>query len=192
MVQQQTQLAIIYDFDGTLAPGNMQEHEFIPEIGMNKDDFWSEVNSLAKKEQSDEILAYMKIMVDKAKAHNVRVTADDFKQHGQNINLFTGVESWFDRMTKYGSDNGVQVKHYMVSSGNHEIIAGTSIAEKFAEIYASKFFFDQYGAPVWPALAINYTTKTQYLFRINKGAEDLSDKDVINRFVRKERPPCSF
>ena len=192
MVQQTIPMAIIYDFDGTLAPGNMQEHQFIPDVEMTVEGFWDEVSKLAKKEQADEILTYMRLMVDKAKAHQVRVTSDDFKKHGEQINLFDGVEGWFDRITEYGAANGVTIKHFLISSGNHEIIAGTSIAKKFAEIYASKFFFDQYGAPVWPALAINYTTKTQYLFRINKGADDLSDRDAINRFVEKKDRPVPF
>ena len=185
-------LAIVYDFDGTLAPGNLQENGFIPDIGMKAEDFWSEVKCLSLQNQADDILMYMHLMLKKAAAADVPVRRQDFKEHGEAVQLFEGVLGWFDRISDYGKRSGVRVEHYIVSSGNAEIIEGTPIASKFTKIYASKFLYDANGVANWPALAVNYTTKTQYLFRINKGAHDLSDNSKINEFVEKEKRPVPF
>ncbi|MGB5950236.1 MAG: HAD family hydrolase [Parvibaculum sp.] len=192
MAKKHIEMAIAYDFDGTLADGNMQEHQFLPDIGMKPKDFWAEVKRLTKEHQADEVLVYMNLMLRKAAAAGVPVRRDDFKARGKAIQLFEGVEEWFDRITGYGRAQGVRIQHYLVSSGNAEIFAGTPIASKFAQVYASKFMFDQNGVAAWPALAVNYTTKTQYLFRINKGAFDLSDNSKVNQFVEKRDRPVPF
>lgn len=192
MPRKHVPMAIAYDFDGTLAPGNMQEHQFLPDIGMTPRNFWAEVKRLTKEHQADEVLIYMKLMLEKAKAAQRAVHREDFKAHGRNIELFEGVIDWFDRITEYGRSKDVRVEHYLLSSGNAEIFAGTSIAPKFTQVYASKFVFDENGVPAWPALAVNYTTKTQYLFRINKGAHDLSDSSKVNEFVPKRDRPVPF
>lgn len=191
MTNKKTEMAIAYDFDGTLADGNMQEAQFLPDIGMKRDDFWNEVKKLAQANQADEVLIYMNLMLLKALG-KVPVRRDDFKILGKAIKLFEGVENWFDRISEYGKSRNVEVKHYLLSSGNYEIIKGTPIAGKFAEIFASKFLFDENGVAFSPALAVNYTTKTQYLFRINKGALDLSDNVKVNEFVTKSDRPVPF
>jgi len=194
MAKKHIPMAIAYDFDGTLAPGNMQEHQFLPDIGMTPKAFWAEVKRLTKEHQADEVLVYMNIMLKKAAAAStpVPVRREDFKAQGKAITLFDGVVDWFDRITEYGRARGVKVEHYLISSGNEEIFEGTKIASKFAKVYASKYMFDQHGVAAWPALAVNYTTKTQYLFRINKGAHDLSDNCAVNKFVEKRDRPVPF
>ena len=157
MPQKITPMAIIYDFDGTLAPGNVQEHQFIPDISMTPEEFWAEVNRLSKKHQADGILMYMYLMLKKASELEVPVKKANFKKHGRDILLFPGVCDWFDRVDKYGEAEGVQIKHYIVSSGTAEIIEGTSIKAEFDQIYASRFMFDHHGIAVWPALAVNFT-----------------------------------
>jgi phosphoserine phosphatase len=187
-----TRMAIAYDFDGTLAPGNMQEHQFLPDIGMTPKKFWNEVKRLTEQHQADEVLVYMNLMLRKAGAMEVPVRREDFKNRGRSIELFDGVESWFYRISSYARSKGIRIEHYLISSGNAEIVSGTKIASKFNKIYASKFIFDQNGAAQWPALAVNYTTKTQYLFRINKDAHDLSDNVKINQYIEKDRRPIPF
>ena len=191
MNSQSIPLAIIYDFDGTLAPGNMQERQFIPDIGMTPKDFWQEVDSLSKKNQADHILMYMHLMLEKARG-KVSVRREDFRALSSGIEFFPGVEGWFGRINAYGRDKEVAVEHYLISSGNSEIVEGTTIADRFSKIYASKFLFDANDVAVWPALAINFTTKTQYLFRINKGAHDINDDSKINEFVAQEDRPIPF
>ena len=185
-------LAIIYDFDGTLAPGNMQDRQFIPDIGMTTSDFWQEVDQLAEENQADGILSYMFVMLEKAKLAGIPVRQDDLVAKSREIEFFPGVEGWFDRIDAYAQGKGVSVKHYVISSGNSEIIEGTSIARKFTRIYASKFLYDAEGFAVWPAVAINFTTKTQYLFRINKGAHDWKDSSIINKYVPQGERPVPF
>ena len=195
-------LAIVYDFDGTLAPGNMQERNFIPAIGMNTKKFWDQVKEESQKHQADNILMYMKLMLDKAQAASVQVYKSNFKSYGNKLLFFEGVQKyiidgihkkgWFDRINEYGKESGVKVEHYIVSSGIKGMIEGTPIAKKFRAIYASSFWYDHHNIAVWPALAINFTTKTQYLFRINKGSLDVSDNDKINEYIREKDRPVPF
>ena len=185
-------LAIIYDFGGTLAPGNMQERQFIPDVGMTPADFWREVDSLAEASLADGILTYMYVMLEKAKAAGMKVRRDDLVARSREISFFPGVEDWFDRINLHGRKRGVRVEHYVISSGNSEIIEGTPIAHEFSRIYASKFLYDADGVAVWPAVAINFTTKTQYLFRINKGAHDWKDSSIINKFIPQHERPVPF
>jgi len=185
--------AIAYDFDGTLSPGNMQERDFIPAIGMNKKKFWDEVRKESKDHQADNILIYMKLMLKKAQEQSVPVREKDFKNYGKDIEFFKGVlpysskrikyKGWFDRINEYGKQSGVAVQHYIISSGIREMVKGTPIAKNFQAIFASSFCYDHHGIAVWPALALNYTSKTQFLFRINKGCLDVHDHNDINRFV---------
>ena len=185
-------MALVYDFDGTLAPGNMQERQFIPDVGMTPPEFWSEVDHLASANQADRILMYMYFMLRKADERGVPVRVGDFRERGHDLEFFAGMPGWFGRINDYGKSRGVRIEHYIVSSGNAEIIEGTPVANLVDRIYASRFLFDQNGVAVWPALAVNYTTKTQFLFRINKGAHDLSDDSVINRFVKQADRPVPF
>lgn len=195
-------LAIIYDFDGTLAPGNMQERNFIPAIKMKTKKFWKEVTDISKEHQADNILVYMKHMLDKAQAASVSVHKRDFKDYGKNLSFFKGVlpyedngnqeKGWFDRINKYGTASGMNIEHYIVSSGIREMIEGTKLYKKFKAIYASSFFYDHNGIAVWPTLAVNYTTKTQYLFRINKGCLDISDSESINKYIPEQNRYIPF
>lgn len=185
-------LAIAYDFDGTLAPGNMQEYDFIPALNMKSKEFWNEVKKKAKEQDADEILAYMDVMLRKAYSQQVSVRRADFKNFGSKISLFPGVDSWFKRINDYGKSKGVRVEHFIISSGLREMVEGTKIFKEFTKVYASGFMYDHNGIARWPAIAMNYTTKTQYLFRINKGSLDVHDNTIINKFVPKDQRPVPF
>ena len=191
MAKKLAPMAIAYDFDGTLCPGNMQEHQFIPKIGMKPKAFWDEVREFAKVHQADPVLAYMIMMLLRGAENMVPVKRSDFQALGHGLKLFEGVEDWFGRINAYGAERGVKIEHYIISSGNEEIIAGTAIADRFTQIFASKFLFER-GLAKWPALAINYTTKTQYLFRINKGVRDITDNAAVNEVVDQEDRPVPF
>ena len=185
-------MAICYDFDGTLAPGYMQEYDFIPTLGIEPARFWEESYELAKRQNGDTILAYMRLMLKKAEEAGVRVTREAFRSFGSKVSFFPGVESWFGRIDEYARAKGVAPSHYIISSGLREMIEGTRIAKDFAQIYASGFMYDANGAAIWPALAVNYTTKTQFLFRINKGSPEVYDNSKINKFVAKDERPMPF
>jgi hypothetical protein len=185
-------MAICYDFDGTLAPGNMQEHNFIPALGMEPMAFWERTKELAQEQDSDEILAYMKLMLDLAHEARLPVRRGDFHALGSKIEFFPGVDAWFPRINAQAAVKGIKLEHFIVSSGLREMIEGTRIAREFAKIYASGFMYDENGVARWPALAINYTTKTQFLFRINKGTREAYDDSIINAFVPKEERPVPF
>jgi hypothetical protein len=185
-------LAIAYDFDGTLAPGNMQEHSFIPNLGIKKEDFWKKVKQNAKTQDMDEILSYMYLMLREADGHDQQITRGSFADHGRGLPLYDGVADWFSRINQYGKNNGVRVHHYVISSGLREMLDGTDIAKEFDFIFASGFMYDQHDVAKWPALAVNYTNKTQYLFRINKGIINSWDNEKINKFFAEQERPVPF
>lgn len=185
-------MAISYDFDGTLAPGNMQEYDFIPALNKPAKEFWSIARDLAKQHEMDEILAYMWAMLREANKASIPVRQDDFQEFGKNITLFPGVSDWFVRVNAYAKTKGVKLEHFIISSGIREMVEGTPIRKEFKKVYASAFMYDHNGVACWPALAVNYTTKTQYLFRINKGSLDVHDNSVINKFVPKAERPVPF
>ena len=167
-------VAICYDFDKTLTPDDMQAQGFIQSVGMDVQEFWKESNALADKNNMDQNLAYMFCMKEKSYGQlllNKKTLAD----YGAKITLFPGVEEWFDRIREYGKERGAIVEHYIISSGLAEMIEGTSVAKKgaFERIYASSFYYDEKGMAVWPAQAVNYTNKTQFLFRIEKEMDDI-------------------
>jgi hypothetical protein len=191
-VRKLSTVAIAYDFDGTLSPGNMQEHGFLPDIGLSPTKFWNMADQLAKKHEADSVLTYMNLMLIKAKEAGVSMRRQDIKNHGKSVKLFKGVKTWFKRINDYGKGSGLKVEHYVISSGLREMIEGTSIAHEFKVIYASSFKYDPNNVAEWPALAINFTTKTQYLFRINKGVLDVYDSKKINEFVPMEDRPIPF
>jgi len=173
-------IAIMYDFDKTLCTKDMQEYTFIPNLGMNASEFWNEANQLREKNKMDQVLTYMYLMFKKTTNNNMVLKRNYLNQMGKEIELFEGVTDWFDRINKFGSENGVVVEHYIISSGLKEIIEGSKIGNKFKQIYASEFFYNEDGNAVWPKLAVNYTNKTQFLWRINKGILDVSDDDNLN------------
>jgi len=185
-------IAIAYDFDGTLAPGNMQEHSFIPKLGIDKEEFWKTSNAKAREQDMDDILAYMQLMLQKAEERHIPVTRNAFLEHGKEIRFFTGLESYFDLINRYAWERDASIDHHIISSGIRDIIKGTSIAKNFKNIFASGFVFDANDVAVWPALAINYTNKTQYLFRINKGIDNSYDNTLINKYVEHDKRPIPF
>ena len=180
-------VAICYDFDKTLTPDDMQAQGFIQSVGMDVQEFWKESNALADKNNMDQNLAYMFCMKEKSYGQlllNQKTLAD----YGAQISLFPGVEEWFERIRAYGTAKGAIVEHYIISSGLAEMIEGTSVARKgaFERIYASSFYYDEKGMAVWPAQAVNYTNKTQFLFRIEKGVLDVNDPGVNDSFAPDE------
>jgi phosphoserine phosphatase len=184
--------AIAYDFDGTLAPGNMQEHSFIPNLGIEKGDFWAEANRIARENDMDEILSYMQLMLEKCREKGISIHRDDITHYGKDIRFFPGVEDYFERINQYALEQGIDLEHHIISSGLREFVAGTSIAHHFKNIFASGFKYDSKGIAEWAALAINYTNKTQYLFRINKGIHNSYDNSLINKYVPEAQRPVPF
>ena len=173
-------IAFLYDFDKTLCTTDMQNYAFIPGLGMTPAEFWAEANGFGRRHRMDGILAYMYIMLREAERRDRPFTREDLVEKGRGIELFPGVEDWFRRINAFGETQGVQVEHYVISSGLREIIEGSSISREFREIYASEFYYDQAGRPVCPKLAVNFTAKTQFVYRINKGVLDVSDDKTLN------------
>lgn len=185
-------VAIAYDFDGTLAPGNMQEHVFLPKLGLDPASFWARSNALAEEQQGDPILTYMHRMLLEAAHADIPMRREDWARHGAGITLFPGVEGWFDRIDAAGAARGLAIEHYVISSGLRELVEGTPIRRHFRAVFASGFLYNASGAAIAPGIAVNYTTKTQYLFRINKDALDLADNRAVNAFQPPEARRVPF
>ncbi|MEZ5854110.1 MAG: HAD family hydrolase [Hyphomicrobiaceae bacterium] len=186
-------IALVYDFDGTLSPKPMQEYTFLPKIGEDPEAFWEESNRIAKEHEADSLITYMHLMYKKAKAAGVRIDREDLVALGRDVELYPGVEGWFDEIAKYVSiaaeSHGVTLRHYLVSSGLTEIIEGTRIYDRFHNVFASEYWFDAYDLP-YPKRVITDTGKTQYLFRINKGVENLGHS--INEHMPETVRPIPF
>ena len=174
-------IGILYDFDKTLCTTDMQEYDLIKNLGMTPSEFWGAAAEITKEHEVEKILAYMFIMIQKCKEKGIPLTEEYLRSCGENVVLFDGVLTWFDRINAFGEAMGVKIEHYIISSGTAEIIEGTPIAKYFKRIYACKFMYDENGEAVWPALAINYTLKTQYIYRISKGTLDVTDDYNLNR-----------
>jgi hypothetical protein len=170
----------------------MQEYSFIPKLRMTPARFWKAARERAKEQNADPILAYLNQMLELARQRSVPLRREAMVAAGKQVKLFAGVERWFERQTAYGKRRGMRVEHYIVSSGLREMIEGSAVGGRFKAIYASGFMYDADGVAIWPALALNYTGKTQYLFRINKGSAVVYDDQIINRYRSKADRPVPF
>lgn len=180
-----SRMAICYDFDHTLSPDDMQAYAFIPSVAFDKATFWAESNAEAERHHMDRNLAWMKKMLDEAIRTGQSIRREAFRAQGKAVELYPGLDTWFEQVNRYGTERGITVEHYVISSGLKEMIEGTAIARHFARIYASTFLYNPDGVAVWPAQVVNYTNKTQFIFRIAKGAFDEND-DTVNHSIPAE------
>lgn len=185
-------IAIMYDFDKTLCTRDMQEFDLIPKLKMSSEEFWAEANSFGRAQKMDGILAYMYTSVKRCREKGVSLKRESFVESGKSVELYKGVEDWFDRINAFGLSQGAKVEHYVISSGMKEIIEGTSIADKFTEIFACEFYYDEDGNAAWPKTAVNYTNKTQFVYRINKGVLDVSNDVDLNRSMPDDSKRVPF
>ena len=195
MAKVKTIVAICYDFDGTLSPKNMQEYGFFMGLKPNeRKEFWRESNTMAETKGADPILTYMYSMLKKAEGAGgaLGTRRSDFRDYGKDIEFFPGVEEWFSRIKDYAKSQGLELRHYIISSGLKEMIEGSKIGHHFEQVYACSFIYGLNDAAEWPAQVVNFTTKTQYLFRINKGKENISDTRSVNAYVSPEERPVPF
>ena len=185
-------VALIYDFDGTLSPGNMQEFGFIQAIGKSAGEFWTKSNEIAEEQDASNILSYMKLMFDEAKKAGIKLRREDFKSFGASVELFPGVTEWFRIINEYGNSKGVKIEHYINSSGLAEMIEGTAIAKEFKRIFACSFLYNKEGEAEWPGVAVDYTAKTQFLFKINKGILSVRDNKKVNESKAEDNKRIPF
>ncbi len=189
MAKDNSIIAIMYDFDKTLSTTDMQNYSFIPALNMTPEEFWGSTSDFSEKEGVERILSYMYMMVYQSKKKGIKLTREFLRECGKNIKYFPGVTTWFKRINEYAAKKGMKVEHYLVSSGTKEIIEGCSIYNEFTEIYGCEFHYNENGEPDWPKHAINYTQKTQFFFRIAKGATNATDDAGVNQKTKKLRIP---
>ena len=185
-------VALIYDFDGTLSPGNMQEFGFIQAVGSTPEEFWRMSDSIAIGHDASNVLAYMKLMFDAAHAKGIRLRKSELRAFGAHIQLFEGVREWFRMVNEYGASHGVRIEHYINSSGLKEIIEGSPIAGEFKHIFAGSFIYNAQGEAEWPGIAVDYTAKTQFLFKISKGIFSSRDTKRVNSSIADDEKRVPF
>ncbi len=181
-------MAIMYDFDKTLSTEDMQNYNFIPNLDMTAEEFWGQTTQFSEKTGVERILSYMYMMIKKSKEKGIHLTREYLRECGKNIKFFPGVSTWFKRINEYGESKGVKVGHYLVSSGTKEIIEGSAIYDEFKAVFGCEYYYEN-DEPVWPKLAINYTQKTQFFFRIAKGVVSTGDDQAVNEKTKTLRVP---
>jgi len=189
----QNTIALVYDFDGTLSPQPMQEYTVLPKIGVAPVEFWAMVNREARETESDPMLVYMRHIIEALERVKVDVKREDFAAMARAIEYFPGVATWFGRINAYvrkRSRGQVKVQHYLISAGQKEILDGVSIRRHFKRIYASEYHFNHHGVATFPKLLVTDTMKTQFLFRINKGIEAVTES--INEHMPEDERPIPF
>jgi len=189
----QNTIALVYDFDGTLSPQPMQEYTVLPKIGVEPKQFWAAVNREARETESDMMLVYMRHIIEALERVRVDVKREDFAAMASAIEYFPGVATWFARVNAYvkrRSRGQVKIQHYLISAGQKEILEGISIRRHFKRIYASEYYFNHHGVATFPKFLITDTLKTQFLFRINKGREAITES--INEHMPEAQRPIPF
>jgi len=189
----QNKIAIIYDFDGTLTPKSMQEYTLLPKLGINSKSFWDTIVKEAKETGGETMMIYMRHLLDHAKNKNIKISKKEFSKMGKDIQYYDGVIDWFKSIDKYVkklSNGEVEIYHYIISAGHLEILEGISIKKYIKKIFASEYFYNSEEYAVFPKIVVTDTTKTQYLFRINKGKENLSE--TINNHMSEDSRPIPF
>ncbi|MCQ2087815.1 MAG: haloacid dehalogenase-like hydrolase [Bacilli bacterium] len=182
-------LAIMYDFDKTLSTTDMQNYTFIPNLGLTPETFWGATGKFSAKTKVERILSYMYVMLEAAREKGIKVTRKYLQDCGKDIEFYPGVESWFERINKFGEEHGVEVQHFLVSSGTKEIVEGCKIYHFFNNAWGCEYYYNDEGEPVWPKIAINYTQKTQFFFRITKGVDDITDDASVNEKTPTHKIP---
>lgn len=185
-------IAIMYDFDKTLCTKDMQNYRFIPSLGIEVGEFWDYTNYVQTTEKMDSVLAYMYAAVKISKEKNIPIKRSGLEENGKSIEFFPGVVEWFKRINEFAKANNVEIEHYVISSGMKEIIDGTIISSEFKNIFACEYLYDDDGNAVWPKTAVNYTNKTQFVYRINKGVLDISNDTDLNRSMPDDSKRIPF
>lgn len=191
MAKKKVTVCLMYDFDKTLCDRDMQEYDFIPSLGLTPAEFWGMTNEIANKDHMERILSYMYLMLKLAKDKDIKVTKEYLRNCAKSMKLYKGVTTWFKRINEFGDSIGLNIEHYVLSSGIREIIEGSPIAHEFKEIYGCEFHYDENGVADWPKNSVNYTLKTQYIHRISKGVLDITNDLDLNNKLHQDRH-CEF
>ena len=188
----QNTIALVYDFDGTLIPKTMQDYTIIPRLKLRSDKFWSDIMEEAEATDGEVMMIYMRQLITRASSMNIKITKSEFKLMASKIEYFKGVFTWFDNINKYLKNNHKRIKvaHYVISAGHHEILESTAIRKKLTNVFGSQYYFNEQGHATFPKVVVTDTAKTQFLFRINKGKEKVSDS--INSHMPEELRPIPF
>ncbi|MEI8385960.1 MAG: haloacid dehalogenase-like hydrolase [Verrucomicrobiota bacterium] len=186
----QNTIAIIYDYDQTLSPTYMQDEALFPVFGINPPHFWQRCGELVRDQGFDNELAYMKVLLDCLEMD--RPTNAKLRELGSRLNFYKGLPEMFEDfrsglLSGEHEAHGINVEHYIVSSGLRTLIEGSRLAPYIRKIFGCEFAVDERDRITFPKRVISHTQKTQFLFRINKGMLEM-DEDVNDHMAPELRP----
>lgn len=188
--------ALIYDFDNTLIEGNLPDHSLLEEIGWEPEEFWKVSNKRAEDQRADMVCVYMHTLLEKAEEAGKPITREMLERHGKKIKMREGFadgqNSWFKRTGEIAREHGLEIQHYVITSGLAEMVEACPIANDLRAVFGSRYLYDENGKAVGLAHVVNYTNKTQHLFRINKGVHDIADDRKLNEYMHEETRPVPF
>ncbi len=184
-------VAFIYDFDETLSTTYMQDYILIPALGETPEEFWPKANQWSRDNCADQITGTMYYIQYAAKEKGIKLTKKFLCDAAKSITYFAGVEEWFDRINEFGKSLGLNIEHYIISSGMEEIISGTSIRKHFKDVFGCSYVYGEDGTPIWPARVVNYSGKTQFIAKINKGLGKTEDR-AVNEYMPDEQRPIPY
>ena len=179
-------VGICYDFDCTLARGYMQEFGLVQALGMTADEFWAKNKENMKKTGTAPVLSYTRLIIDECERRGIKLTRKFLNECGKNIEYFSGVKTWFKRLNEYAASRGILLEHYIISSGNKEILEGSEIYREFKDVFGCEYLFDKNGVAYWMKNIVDFTLKTQYLFKINKGVTGKDDSSKVNERIENK------
>lgn len=192
MAVPQNTIALVFDYDQTLSPRYMQDDVLFPEFGIDPQQFWKKCNALVSEQKWDGELAYMKCLLDYLGMDNV--TNERLRELGGGLRFFPGVPEVFGELTQVltaeQSAMGIKVEIYLLSSGLKVLLEGSRLRPHVKAVFGCEFGEEADGRISFPKRTISHTTKTQYLFRINKGM--LREEDDVNDHMPPELRPVPF
>lgn len=190
-------IAVVFDFDDTLAPDTTSG--YLRQAGIEDlPRFWKEEVGALYTHGWDPVPAYLYKMIEASRSGRIPpITRESLASWGQQAPLHRGVETLFDRLREAArrANPRLHIEFYVISSGLGDVLRATRIAQEFTEIWSSEFHYGADGAAVFPRRIVSFTDKTRYLFHVQKGLigdEDRAKPFEVNRKVPRERQRVPF
>jgi hypothetical protein len=189
MASPQTIIGLVYDFDQTLSPGYMTDEVLFPHYGISGEQFWKKSHALVDEQGYDSELAYLKTPLDCLTPD--RPTNAELRALGAKLRFNPGLPEALTELEQILRPEhralGLKLEHYIISSGIKELLEGSVLRPHLKAVFGSEFAEDREGRISFPKRVIGHTTKTQFIFRINKGML-LPHEDVNDHMPRELRP----
>ncbi len=188
----QTTIGLVYDYDQTLSPSYMTDEVVFPHFGISAPQFWKRSNALVSEQGYDSELAYLKTLLDCLTPDPP--TNAELRALGAKLQFYPGLPDMFEELnavlTAEHRAFGIKIEHYIISSGLKELLEGSALRPHVKTIFGCEFAEDREGRISFPKRVVSHTTKTQFIFRINKGL--LLPHEDVNDHMPSDLRPIPF